>query len=155
LSGAEALLIIEQTRPDVLVSDMRMPGMDGAQLLSEAMQLRPQMLRLALTGQSDIAMTLRGVQSTHQYLTKPCDPRVLKAMISRACALSDQLNLPPLKQIVTGTGNLPSQPAAYERLVYELGRDDPQLDVIGAVVSSDMALSAKVLQLVNSAFFAA
>src|SRR5947207_15023036 len=70
MSGEEAWRVIEQTPLDVLVSDMRMPGMDGAQLLGEAMQLRPQMLRMALTDQSDTEMTLRCVQTTHQYLMK-------------------------------------------------------------------------------------
>src|SRR6185436_10081119 len=119
------------------------------------MHLRPQMLRVALTGQSDAAMTLHVVQSTHQFLTKPCDPRVLKAMISRACTLSEQLNRPALRHLVTGLGTLPSQPSAYEDLVEELGQDSPRLAVVGAIISSDMAMAAKVLQLVNSAFFAA
>src|SRR5437588_7304008 len=102
ISGVEALRILEQSNMDVLVSDMRMPGMDGAQLLTHAMELRPETLRIALTGESDVSMNLRCVSSAHQYLMKPCDPQTLKTKIARACTLRDQLGSPLLQQLVTG-----------------------------------------------------
>jgi YesN/AraC family two-component response regulator len=70
-SGQEALDILSKESFDVVVSDMRMPGMDGAQLLNEVMKRYPQIVRIVLSGQSDREMVLKSVRPAHQYLSKP------------------------------------------------------------------------------------
>ncbi|MEO7650489.1 MAG: response regulator, partial [Bryobacteraceae bacterium] len=71
-SGAEALQTLEQAPFDVIVSDMRMPVMDGAQLLNEVRQRFPQVVRIVLSGQSDKELIYQSIAATHQYLDKPC-----------------------------------------------------------------------------------
>src|SRR5579859_4207949 len=80
-SGAEALSILAGGRYDVIVSDMRMPGMDGAQLLETVRKLYPGMIRIVLSGHTDMEAAIRAVPVAHQFLAKPCDPDKLQAAI--------------------------------------------------------------------------
>ena len=72
-TGPEALEILQREPLDGTVSDMRLPGMDGPQLLTEVQRRHPLIVRIVLSGQSDQAMILQSVRPAHQYLTKPCD----------------------------------------------------------------------------------
>lgn len=64
-SGAEALQTLGQAPFDVIVSDMRMPVMDGAQLLNEVRQRFPQVVRIVLSGQSDKELIYQSIAATH------------------------------------------------------------------------------------------
>jgi HD-like signal output (HDOD) protein len=152
-SGPKALEILAAERFDVVVSDMRMPGMDGAQLLSEVMARYPQVVRIILSGQSDHEFVLRSVGPAHQFLSKPCDPQVLQSVVARACALRDLVASEPLRKAISNVRSLPSPPALYLRLVEELRSDQTSLQRVGEIIGGDVGMSAKVLQLVNSAFF--
>jgi len=138
---------------DVVVSDMRMPGMDGAQLLTEVRQRYPATVRIVLSGHSDLELVMKSVGPTHQYLTKPCDVDKLKATVERAVALRSLLISDELRTLVTGLHSIPSLPALYEEIVQALRSPDAALSVIGEIIGRDPGMSAKILQLVNSAFF--
>ncbi|MEJ5252966.1 MAG: HDOD domain-containing protein [Chthonomonadetes bacterium] len=151
--GEEALRKMEQAPFDVIVSDMRMPGMNGAQLLKEVARRYPNTVRIVLSGHSDREYILQLVTTTHQYLAKPCDTETIKDTVNRACALRDLLASKELSALVSQIKSLPSLPSLYTRIVEILQSDDPSLQKIGQIVSEDIAMSAKVLQLVNSSFF--
>lgn len=151
--GQEALEAMAHQAFDIVVTDMRMPGMDGAQLLEEVKKRSPQSLRMILSGQSDRETILRSVNPTHQYLSKPCEGEELKTRLMRAFALKDLLENPELKGLVSKLDSLPSLPALYLELTEELQRPDPSLAKVAKLISADMAMTAKILQLVNSAFF--
>jgi HD-like signal output (HDOD) protein len=138
---------------DVVVSDMRMPGMDGAQLLAEVQRRYPHAIRIMLTGQADDESTLRTVGVVHQFLAKPCDPERLKGILLRASALHRLMIDGKLKDIVSGIDTLPSLPSLYMKLQKKIQDPESSLDDIGEIISQDIAMTAKVLQLVNSAFF--
>src|SRR5271166_243028 len=72
-SGVEALEELAKTPTDVIVSDMRMAGMDGWELLAEVKKLYPQTVRLVLSGSADAGSIMRAVGTAHQYLAKPCE----------------------------------------------------------------------------------
>lgn len=152
-SGQEALSIMEQETFDVIVSDMRMPGMDGAQLLTEVMKRYPNTVRIVLSGQSEKEAIFRAIGKTHQYLAKPCNADVLRQTVSRACALRDLLSNDSLKSLASEMEQMPSMPEIYIELVEELKSDNPSLPFISRLISQDVAMTAKILQLVNSAFF--
>lgn len=149
----EALLAMSQAPVDVLVTDMRMPGMDGAELLAEVVQRYPQTIRIALSGQTDKELALRITCKAHQFLAKPCDATVLRGTIVRALALRELLASKPLEQLVTGLHTIPSMPALYEAISAELQSPDASLARVGEIIASDLGMTAKILQLVNSAFF--
>lgn len=152
-NGREALGRLGESSYDVIVSDMRMPGMDGAHLLSEVRQRYPHIVRIILSGHSDREMILRSVGSAHQCLAKPCDADVLKATVSRAFALSKLLSDNNIKQVVAGMQTLPSMPTLYGRVVQAVQTSDGSLEKIGQLIECDIGMTAKILQMVNSAFF--
>ncbi len=151
--GEEALSKMEQCPFDVVVSDMRMPGMNGAQLLQEVAKRYPNTVRIVLSGHSEREYILQLVTTTHQYLAKPCDAETIKDTINRACALRDLMTSRELSGVVSQIKSLPSLPSLYMRIVEILQSDDPSLQKIGEIITEDIAMSAKVLQLVNSSFF--
>jgi HD-like signal output (HDOD) protein len=152
-SGAEALETMAQTPFDVVITDMRMPGMDGAQLLDLVKIKFPRTVRIILSGQSDRETILRSVGPSHQYLSKPCDLDELKQRLMRAFALRDMLNDSHLKEVIGRLKTVPSLPALYVAVTEALRSSDGSIAEIGNLIAQDMGMSAKVLQLVNSAFF--
>lgn len=152
-SGTEALQLLETTHVDVIISDMRMPGMDGATLLKEVQSRHPQVMRMILSGHADRSAILETVGVAHQFLAKPTSADVLRQVISRACQLQDMFNNNALKALITRVGTLPSVPKIYMELEEKMKDVDCDIDEVGTIISKDMAMSTKVLQLVNSAFF--
>lgn len=152
-SGAAALDLMGRESYDAVVSDMRMPGMDGGQLLQRVMQQYPQTIRIVLSGQADREAILGAVGPIHQYLSKPCDADTLKASLTRACALGNLLPDENLKQYISQLETLPSLPSLYDEVVSELQSPTASEKMLGQIISKDIGMSAKVLQLVSSAFF--
>jgi len=152
-SGAQALEQMGRAPFDVIVTDMRMPGMNGAELLDEVMRRHPGTVRIVLSGHTDKDLILKCVNSTHQYLSKPCDSQTIKAAMQRVCALENAVENEKLKQLVAQMGRLPSLPSLYVQIVEELNKPSTTIEYIGEIVSQDIAMTAKFLKLVNSAFF--
>jgi putative nucleotidyltransferase with HDIG domain len=152
-SGKEALAIMEKQSFDLIVSDMMMPEMNGAQLLTEVAKLYPGMVRFILSGHSDRELILKSVGSAHQYIAKPCDSDKLKQYISSSFGLHRVLSSPKLHARIAAIKTLPSPPDIYNEVVYELQCENASIDSIAKVISKDISLSAKILQIVNSAFF--
>ena len=152
-SGSKALELMAQAPFDVVISDMCMPGMNGAELLGEVLKRFPKTVRLVLSGYADRELVLKCVGSTHQYLSKPCEPEELKAAITRAADLDLSLRDQNLRQLVSRLDRLPSMPTLYMQIVESLQNPEIRLDAIGEIVAKDLAMTAKILKLVNSAFF--
>ncbi|MEW6772125.1 MAG: response regulator, partial [Bacillota bacterium] len=110
-SGEEALAVMKAQPVDVIVADMRMPGMDGATLLTKVRELYPQVVRIMLSGHSDQELVLRAAKSAHQFLAKPCDAETLRYTIERACRLRKLFQNEDLLQAAAGITTLPSLPA--------------------------------------------
>jgi len=154
-SGVAALGALALSQADVIVSDMRMPGMDGWQLLTEVKKLYPQTVRLILSGQADSASIMRSIGVAQQYLAKPCETATLKAAIAQTRALRDLLNSDRLAALVGAVGTLPSAPAAFQELLTCLQQPTPSVAEAARIIGRDVAMTANVLKLVNSAFFGA
>ena len=152
-SAEAALRVLSQRTFDVIVSDMRMPGMNGAELLAEVMKRFPATVRLILSGYADKQLILKCVGSTHQFLAKPCDAIALKATIARASNLEDSLHNGRLKSLVCKMDHLPSMPSLYLRLVEKTSKPDTSLEEIAGIVNKDIAMTAQILKLSNSSFF--
>jgi len=153
-SGQEALEFLSKGKFDMLVSDMRMPGMNGAQLLNEVRSRFPGVIRIILSGQADQEAVMKLVLPAHQYLSKPCDPETIRLTIERELQLNDLLTNDSIKHVISGIDTLPSMPSLYARVMEELKAPDPSIGTIAEVISMDVGMTAKLLQLVNSAFFA-
>jgi HD-like signal output (HDOD) protein/CheY-like chemotaxis protein len=152
-SGARALELMARNPFDVVISDMRMPGMNGAELLAEVLKRFPKTVRLILSGHADRELVLKCVGSTHQYLSKPCQPGELKSAITRAGNLEQSLRDENLRHLISRMDRLPSMPSLYVQIVDKLKDPDVGVEEIGGIVALDLAMTAKILKLVNSAFF--
>ena len=152
-SGAEAMQALAETPFDVLVTDVRMPEMSGIELLQEVITQHPEVIRLVLSGTADLELTLQCVSLSHQYLLKPCDAQTLRATIQRAFCLRVLLYNPALRGLIAQLQSLPSIPAVYGELLKVLRTGEASPQTVGRIMAQDMAMTAKVLQLVNSAFF--
>jgi HD-like signal output (HDOD) protein len=153
LGGEAALKACEACSFDVVISDMRMPGMDGATLLGHIRDRFPGTARIVLSGYSEATSATRVVHMAHRFLTKPCDASELHSMIERVCTLQDLLSAPEIRRIVGTIGELPSLSSTYEALTQAVKDPNATITQVADILGRDVAMSAKVLQLVNSAFF--
>ena len=153
-SNGEAALTLMDAHPfEVIITDMRMPGMDGAALLKRVRDRHPDAVRIVLSGHTELQTALRAVPVAHQFLTKPCDPQSLRVSIGRATTLSSVLTSKALANLIHSIRDLPSLPHTYAALQEALSEPDASVDKLAKIVEQDVAISAKVLQLVNSSFF--
>lgn len=136
---------------DVIVTDMQVRN---DELLRELMSRYPSTVRIVLSSEAQRDSMLRAVGPMHQYLAMPCDADTLKATVARACALSDLLANERLRRLVTQMETLPSLSSLYLDILDELRSPDPSARRVGDIIAQDLGMSAKVLQVVNSAFYA-
>ncbi|MFN8124591.1 MAG: HDOD domain-containing protein [Thermoleophilia bacterium] len=153
VGGEEALARLEEQHFDVVVADMRMPGMSGEQLLERVRARWPETARIVLSGQTDEDVARRLVHLAHQFLAKPSDADTIHKVVSRAHRLQSLLQDDALRQLVGRMGRLPSLPELFMKVRDLL--DDPEHSIgdVGELIGQDPALAAKVVQIVNSAFF--
>jgi|ERR687884_1273568 DNA-binding NtrC family response regulator len=85
-SGEEALRLLAQHDVALLITDQRMPNMTGIELLKRTAALRPHMVRIILTGYTDIGALVEAINSglVYKYLTKPWSNEELRLTVSRA-----------------------------------------------------------------------
>ena len=152
-SGPDALKILGRSPFDMVVTDMRMPAMDGIQLLSEIKRLYPQITRIIFSGDLAEKLRMKSAQVSHQSLAKPCDSEMLKSTIARTFALYDLLADNSLKQMVSKMDSLPSIPSVYSEIMEILRSEDASTREVGKIIEKDTGMTAKILQLSNSAFF--
>lgn len=152
-SGQAGLALFKKHSFDVVISDMRMPGMNGIEFLSHVLECYPKTARLILSGYADQEEVAGSIGAAHQFMTKPCDLVSLKGTLSRICALDVFLKNEALQALASQMKTVPSVPMVYYRLVHVLQTPDTSIEEIGALVAQDPSLTAKLLQLVNSAFF--
>ena len=151
--GPAALEELEKAHFDVVVSDMRMPGMDGAALLGEVCTKYPHVARIVLSGQTDEAAAFRVVKVAHQFLAKPCSSETLQQVIGRTQELRNWLSEERLQAVVGRLDRLPSTPRLFSDLSRALDDESASADTVAAIVRQDPAMSSKVLQIVNSSLF--
>lgn len=153
ISGSEALQKLKAHPFDVIVTDMRMSEMDGAELLGIVTKEYPHIIRILLSGQADAESLLRSIGSTHQYFSKPCDPDALGNAILRSCSLRDKMKSVSMSTLVSELDTLPTMPDVYIAVLDELKSAEPSLRRIAELIAKDIGMSSKILQIVNSARF--
>ncbi len=148
---AEALATLTQQHFDVVVSDLRLPGITGRELLSTIRERYPNIVQISLSGGDDTIT--KTVQPNFQFLAKSCDLDRLTLAVNRACAVRALLANEPLKLLVSQLTALPTLPALYTELMAELQSSNSSIKKIAQIVACDLGMTAKILQIANSAFF--
>jgi DNA-binding NtrC family response regulator len=85
-SGEEALRLLNEHDAALLITDQRMPGMTGVELLKRTASIRPRMVRIILTGYTDVETLVEAINSgyVYKYVTKPWNNEELRLTVSRA-----------------------------------------------------------------------
>ncbi|HMJ91315.1 MAG TPA: response regulator [Candidatus Acidoferrum sp.] len=151
--GFQALKLMAASSYDAVVSDMRMPQLNGAQLLHEVARLHPRTARFIISGYSDREMVMECLPGTHQFLSKPFVIDDIRTKVLRSMEANEWLVTDAMRDIVAKLFTLPSLPTSYFQLLRAIESPDATGEEVGAIISRDPAMTAKLLQLVNSAFF--
>lgn len=152
-SGAEALDLFSEEPFDVIVSDIRMPEMDGPELLNRIKAEYHNTIRIALSGQVGLEEVIQSFRSVHQYISKPCDAEVLVHKIEGALKARSILNDPVMQELVTEVESLPVLPHVFKSIKEELDSQEPSIHKIAKLISMDIGLVAKIIKLINSPYF--
>jgi HD-like signal output (HDOD) protein len=153
-SGPEALdHLVEQPFDAVIVALGNPAGTDGIELLSMVGEQTPEVIRFALSGNSSDVQVLKFAQLVHQMIPATSSMGAIYEIVERACLMRDLLADPDLLRVITGITALPSVPVLYTKLFKELQTEEANTKKVGEIIAQDAAMTAKILQMVNSAFF--
>ena len=152
-TGAEALAELGRQPCDAVVADLELPGVNGALLLDEVLQRQPQAVRFIRADLAEHARAMKCVGTAHQFLLKPCDAATIHAALRRAFASDAWLPGAAVQVLMPRLTKLPSPPELYFKVVKALQSPDASLEDVGELIGRDLAMTAKLLQLVNSAVF--
>jgi HD-like signal output (HDOD) protein/ActR/RegA family two-component response regulator len=147
----DALQMMERAPFDVVVSDLVMPRMDGAELMAEVQKRFPRSARIILSLLSDQERVAHCLGTTHQFISKPFDVKVLRTTLARIGGLDNYLKNEGLKVLVGQLGALPSFPSLYLDITRELNSLDASIERVASIIARDPGMTAKMLQIVNSA----
>ncbi|WP_425404217.1 HDOD domain-containing protein [Hwanghaeella sp.] len=154
LEGGQAALDFMRSNPvDAVVSDMRMPVVDGASVMAEAAHRHPQSVRIILSGHAEQEMLMRAIGSAHQFLPKPCDPERLTDVLHRLLNLQCNLDSESLRHLADSLRSLPSPSKTFVALMAEIDSPTSSAASVGKIVETDLGLTAQILRLSNSPCF--
>ena len=153
VSGRAAIALLSAQRYDVVISDARMPEVDGEEVLACAHATQPGAVRLLLSGQVDARAAHRLGRHAHQLLLKPTSGPALRAAISECQRVIALLENKSLRETVASVKGLPVGPRNYQRITRLIDSPDGKINDIAGLITEDPSLSASVLRFVNSAFF--
>lgn len=151
-TGEQALAILDAGPVDVIVTDMRMPGMDGEELLHRVRDTHPSVVRIVLSGQIDREVAERSLRSVHDFLSKPCTANELIATVASARAVAKSADTAGLRRMLGRLSGLPAEPGMYLRL-RALIDSDAEIGSIAKELGRDMSITAQLIHVANSAFY--
>lgn len=150
---AAALKLLEEHPVRVIVWDISQPAAGKQEFLVTVKNRWPQSVRIVLADPSVCDANCMASGLVHQFLQKPCPADVVIQTIEKAFQTEDVIDDSNLKNILVQLKTIPSQPSAYTQIVEEIKKSDVSTATVGKIISQDVSMSAKILHLVNSAFF--
>lgn len=151
--GAQALNILESSEINTLVTDMRMPGIGGAELLEKVSEKWPGTFCLALSGDADVVQASRIVGRSHRFLSKPCDPQMLYEAIQYPFTLRAELEVDAFNRQNSLLDRVRAYPGSQDRVSEAVDHLGANVTDAAEAISADPSLSLRLLQIVNSAYF--
>jgi putative nucleotidyltransferase with HDIG domain len=152
-TGHAALGALSETPFDALVADLNLADMPGMELAKQSLALLPQTHRILMADLGDPAALFGCVGTVHQFLTKPCEPQRLEQVLERSLAFQVWLPNQAVRALIGHVPNVPSATAHYQDVIRELRLEPPSLERVASLLAQDPAMSAKLLQLANSAAY--
>ena len=151
--GTAALAAMEKEPSDVVVADLDLGGINGPDLLNRIQTSYPKTIRFILGLEADRERMVKQVLGTHQFLGKPLDRATLKNSIEGAVALESWIPTNSIRELTSRIRTLPTIPSLYLEVQAALRSPDTTTDQVGSIIAKDMAMTTKLLQVLNSACF--
>lgn len=153
-SAEEAFIIMRDNEIDMIISDMRMPEVDGYKLLSQVKMLYPDIIRIMLSGYSDEKLIIKAVQENivKSYIFKPWENKSLLGTVERIFKLHDDMKGKNIEKIVEKFHDIPTISRSYKSIKESI-EEDLDFDIIAELIERDSAIAAKILRIANSAFY--
>lgn len=151
--GIEAVQKLETESFDVLVTDLRMPELDGTELLHIANERYPHMARIVLSGYAEENSALKNMALSHHYLSKPCNTGLLIKTITDLLPCQDVPLSPEMRRLISGLQSLPALSDTYTELQSALKDNNVSIRELCGIMEKDMAMVATVLRVANSPYF--
>ena len=152
--GRAGLAALQAGRFDAVVTSARMNELGGEEILNLTRERHPDAIRVVLSGEMDVQLGRRLTPLAHQFVARPAWGWAAMAAIDSAQRSRRIVTEPSLMRAIESTGNLPMAPRTYHRLSAMIESGNAGIEEISAVVSESIALSATLLRLVGSAYFA-
>ena len=152
-SGKEALEIMNNQKFDVVVTDMKMPYMNGAELLEEVKKRSPETIRIILSGYTNLKMFADASKTSHYFLSKPIDTELFKNLLLKAGKIQKKVAGDDIKRLLLRIDTFPTLPALYLEIKKKIRSSNSAVKEVAQLISKDMSITSKILKLVNSAYF--
>jgi HD-like signal output (HDOD) protein len=152
-SGKEAMDLLAARPADVVVSDMQMPEMSGPEFLTHVEREHPETMRVVISAYADQLAIARCLMFGHRYFQKPLNMPELAETLKRVCQLKKAIRNEKVRKSIGSTSTLPSPPETYLRLTEALDAPNTSIADLAEIIQVDPGMTAKLLQIVNSAQF--
>jgi HD-like signal output (HDOD) protein/ActR/RegA family two-component response regulator len=153
VSGEAGVKLLQTRKFDVVVTDLTMPEMDGLRFLGHVVQHQPDCARIIISGYADRLKVARCLFVGHRYFSKPCDVPSLAELLLRLASFRDLVSNAKVRRIIGGIGSLPGPPETFLKIEKVLESPHASMQDVAEVVEQDVVVTAKLLQIVNSAQF--
>ena len=156
-SAAGALAFLQEDVVDVIMCDLRMPGMSGIEFLSKAGGLCPNAARIMVSGYEDKEVILNSLAKglAQHYVMKPWEDTELKSLLARTVRQLRLSENQRLKDIFGNIESLPAAPHLHQKLSAILARPDAPVQVLISEIEKNPPVVAKLLQVANSVYYSA
>lgn len=152
-NDAEALALAGQTRFSAVVADAELSEIYGTDLLNQILRCQPRAMRIVLSDLSNREQTLQCMGRVHHHLARPCNVTTLRNVLSQQLELEAWLPSEALQGLIARMRYLPSPPTIYFQIASAIQSDNATVENVGEIIAQDPAITAKMLQLANSAVF--
>lgn len=152
-AAQEALEVLARGPVEVLLADSKLADMPGLELLAESAKRHPRTVRFVLAEEANNELVMQCVWNMHQYLSKQSSPGEIVNAVNRSLTADSWLANEKLKALVARMRTLPTLPSLYFEVMRELNSPDASAERVGEIIGKDLAMTAKIVQLVNSAYF--
>lgn len=155
-SGEDGLAYMQHNPVNLVISDIRMPGMNGFDFLRSVKEKHPTTMRVALSGYTDSRIIYKALEENiaKMYMFKPWDNRDLLSTVDKMFQLEEVLQDKKIMDLINNLDDLPTIPDLYTRIKAMI-QDDEDVDKIAKLIEADQASTAKILRIANSAFYGA
>ena len=151
-TGSAAMAEAQKQQFDVVVANYQLPELDGAELLNRLRVSNPKTLRFIAAAENLKDQVVCHVLGGHQFLAVPFDGETLKSSIERSLTVDYGMSN-SMRDLVGRIRTLPTIPSLYLEIVNALKNPNASTEEVGAIIAKDMAMTTKLVQVLNSAYF--